>query len=232
MDHGSGLVPGRLVSWLLLLLAAAAGAVDAFCLMRLGGVFAGVITGNLVHVGRAVATRDGELALAAAVAVVGYAAGVAAANVGLRCGRPHRGSGWGRRAGAVAAGECLLLAGVAVTWAVTGGRPGEDVVVVLLVLSSLAMGVQSALSLGSGMLAASTTFLTGTLTGVVGAFTGTPSERAGVAGGLARLTALLCGAAAGALLLHLAPLYAPSFPVVLLGAVAATVLTFTLRRES
>lgn len=223
-------MPDRLVSRLLLLLAAAAGAVDVLCLMRLGGVFAGVITGNLVHVGRAVALRDGELVLAAVIAVVGYAAGVAAGNLGLRCGSPRRDSGWSLRAAAVAAGECVLLAAVAVTWVVTGGRPGEGVMVALLVLASLAMGVQSALSLGAGVPAASTTYLTGTLTGVVGAFTGTAS-RGGVAGGLARLTALLCGAAAGALLLDVMPLYAPFFSVVLVAAVATTVLTVALRRR-
>jgi uncharacterized membrane protein YoaK (UPF0700 family) len=54
---------------LLAVLTAAAGCVDAVCVTRLGGVFASVITGNLVQLGRAIATADGTLATAATTAV-------------------------------------------------------------------------------------------------------------------------------------------------------------------
>ena len=39
-------------------LSAAAGCVDAVCLTRLDDLFASVITGNLVQLGRAIATVD------------------------------------------------------------------------------------------------------------------------------------------------------------------------------
>jgi uncharacterized membrane protein YoaK (UPF0700 family) len=49
--HGAALSE-RVVARLLVGLAAAAGCLDAVCMTRLGGVFASVITGNLVQLGR------------------------------------------------------------------------------------------------------------------------------------------------------------------------------------
>jgi uncharacterized membrane protein YoaK (UPF0700 family) len=68
---------------LLAVLAAAAGCLDVFCLTRLNGLFASVVTGNLVQFGRAIASTDGWPAVGAATTVGSYGLGVAAAP--LRC---------------------------------------------------------------------------------------------------------------------------------------------------
>ncbi|HWL99487.1 MAG TPA: hypothetical protein VNP20_19245 [Nocardioidaceae bacterium] len=47
---------------LLVVLAAAAGRVDVLCVTAFGGPFASVVAGNLVQLGRSIATADGQLA--------------------------------------------------------------------------------------------------------------------------------------------------------------------------
>jgi uncharacterized membrane protein YoaK (UPF0700 family) len=217
-----------LIERLLVGLAAAAGCLDALCLMRLGGAFASVITGNLVQLGRAIATLDGPLSVSAATAVAGYALGVVGGSAGLGRGPP----GWRRRTTLVAAAEALLLAFVAAAWLATGGQPGASVALVLLALAAAAMGVQSALTITLGVRGASTTYLTGTLTDVLRTIATEPRRFAVHAGGAARLAALLCGAVVGALALRLAPLWAPIIPVTLVGAVAVTARAATRERSA
>ncbi|MCX4513887.1 DUF1275 domain-containing protein [Streptomyces sp. NBC_01619] len=209
-------LPQRLVVRLLLVLTAAAGCLDAVCVIRLGGAFASVVTGNLVQLGRGIATPDGPLLVSAAVAVGGYAVGVAAGSAG----QARRSAGWYRRTSLLVAAELALLACVAGGWPATGGDPGPYTAALLLAAAAAAMGMQSAITIGSGVRGASTTYLTGTLTTVVrGLTTGRPPRLAGAADGAARLGALLVGATVGALLLRFAPLWAPVLPAVLVGAV-------------
>ncbi|MFC5004738.1 DUF1275 family protein [Dactylosporangium cerinum] len=198
------------VGWRLAGLAAAAGCLDAVCVARLGGVFASVVTGNLVQLGRAVAAADGWLAAGAGTGVAGYALGVAAATAALR----------GRGAWAVAVAEVMLLGGVAAGWLAVGGQPDRWVALALLAFSVVAMGVQSVVTIGTGVRGASTTYLTGTLTGIVRAGVLDPHGFATGFGGAGRLLALLCGAVVGAVLLRVAPLWAP-VPALLLVAAAA-----------
>ncbi|MGP3962010.1 YoaK family protein [Nonomuraea sp. 3N208] len=219
-DASSGAGPTvseRLVVRLLVVLAAAAGCLDAVCVTRLGGPFASVVTGNLVQLGRGVATLDGALAAGATTAVAGYALGVAAGSAGL--GRST--GGWRRRACLIAVAELALLACVCAGWLATDGQPNANIAVLLLAPASTAMGVQSALTISSGVPGASTTYLTGTLTSLMRTGNGTLHGRAALAGGVGRLAALLCGATVGALLLRVAPLWAPALPAVLVAAVVA-----------
>jgi uncharacterized membrane protein YoaK (UPF0700 family) len=212
---GTGAVPPeRVVVRLLAVLSAAAGCLDAVCVTRLGGLFASVVTGNLVQLGRAAATVDGRLAASAATAVGGYTLGVAAGSVVLRRCAP----GWRRRTSLVAAVELVLLTGVAAGWLATDAQPGSAAPA-LLAPAAAAMGVQSALTIGSGVSGASTTYLTGTLTNLVRTLTTDPHGLAGAAGGAVRLASFLCGAAAGALALRVVPLWAPALPAVLVAAV-------------
>jgi uncharacterized membrane protein YoaK (UPF0700 family) len=126
-------LPEQVVQRLLPLFSAAAGCVDALCVMRLGGPFASVITGNLVHLGRAIATVDVPLAANATAAVVSYALGVAGASLGLPQGSP----GWRRRTTLVVATEVLLLGSVAGGWLATGGRPDGCVTYLLMALAAV-----------------------------------------------------------------------------------------------
>jgi uncharacterized membrane protein YoaK (UPF0700 family) len=207
----------RLVGRLLLLLAAAAGCLDALCVARLGGPFASVITGNLVQLGSSIGTWNGRLAAASGIAIAGYAVGVAVGAAGLR----HTEPGWRSRTGRVLAVELVLLAGMAGGWVATGGRPGHADRMVLLAVAAAAMGVQSAVTLTSGVGQASTTYLTGTLTSLIRDLVNEPRRYVSTLAGAFRLAALLCGAAAGGVLLHFAPLWTPVVSVTLVATVLA-----------
>jgi uncharacterized membrane protein YoaK (UPF0700 family) len=94
--------------------------------------------------------------------------------------------------------ELVLLAGLTVGWEIVGGRPAGSVQYVLLAVTAAAMGVQSTAVNELGLSNVSTTFLTGTLTGLVsslarpGQETQHRTRRFGVLIGLAT-GALLCG---------------------------------------
>jgi uncharacterized membrane protein YoaK (UPF0700 family) len=220
-------LPEHVVGRLLPVLSAAAGCLDVLCVTRLGGVFASVITGNLVQLGRAAAIVDGRLAAGGAAAVGGYALGVAAGTVALR----RAGTGWRRRTSLVLAGEVVLLTCVAAAWPATGIQPGRGTAPLLLGLAATAMGVQSAVTLGSGVRGASTTYLTGTLTDAVRSLAADPHRITPVAGSTVRLAALLGGAAVGALVLRVASPFAPAVPMALVGAVVVTAALGHGRRE-
>jgi uncharacterized membrane protein YoaK (UPF0700 family) len=69
---------------LLVVLAGASGCLDVVCVTRLGGLFASVITGNLVQFGHAVVATDARMAVGGVTAVGGYAVGVAGGTMPLR----------------------------------------------------------------------------------------------------------------------------------------------------
>ena len=220
---------GRAVTRLLVVFAAASGCLDVVCVTRLGGFFASVITGNLVQFGRAVASVDARLLAGGATAVGGYALGVAAGTAPLRRTAP----GWGRRTGAVAACEALLLVAVAAGWMGTGARPGYGGRLALLGVASVASGLQTAVTISAGVRGASTTYLTGSLTDLVRGVVLDPHRFAAGTGGLSRLAGLLCGAVLGAWLLRVAPAWALALAaalVVAVVAVAAGLLAFGRQR--
>jgi uncharacterized membrane protein YoaK (UPF0700 family) len=225
-NRSDAALPEPVVVRLLAVLAAAAGCVDVVCVTRLGGVFASVITGNLVQLGRAIATADGRLATDSTTAVGSYALGVAVGTVSLR----RRGAGWRRRTSIVAAVEVVLLVGGAAGWLATDARPGHGSAPLILALAAVAMGIQSVVTISSGVRGASTTYLTGTLTSVVRTVTVDPHRFAAGAGGAARLAALLCGAIVGALVLRVAPSWALALPAALVATVAVVATALTRNR--
>lgn len=218
-NQGVTLVP-PLILRLQYALTAAAGALDVFCVTRLGGPFASVITGNLVQVGSAVVSVDLRLATRCAVAVAAYAVGVALGAVALR----RIPLGWSGRTTLVTVAEFVLLAAVAAVWRAGGGEAGEVVKTVLLGLAAVAMGLQSATTVTSGLPGAATTYFTGTLTNAIRTVV---TESQGLARGsrsALRLVALLAGAVAGGLALQIAPVWAPALPAAIVAAVAVVAL--------
>ena len=73
-----------------MLLSAAAGAVDLVAVVALGGAFAGIVTGNLVTLAGALATRDPTRLVPVAVAVAGFTLGVATCTLVWRRSREPR----------------------------------------------------------------------------------------------------------------------------------------------
>jgi uncharacterized membrane protein YoaK (UPF0700 family) len=185
------------------------GANDVTSFTRLGEVFTSVMTGNIVLLGLSLADRSVSLASHTVVSIAGYIVGVAGATW-VAHGFKARGGGQaadeeGDRARAsVLPGhvrwalfaELVLLAGFTAGWEITGARPAGWAQFVLLAVLAAAMGVQSLAVNEMGLAAVSTTFLTGTLTGLVSSLVSPGKEtRLGV-----RRFGVLIGLAAGALL--------------------------------
>jgi uncharacterized membrane protein YoaK (UPF0700 family) len=200
------------------------GAADVITFTRLGDVFTSVMTGNMVLLGLSIAQRSLTLFSHTAVAVGGYIAGVAASTL-----LAHRVKTTGTDAGHQVEvhvrwmlwAELVLLAGFTTGWELTGARPAGWAQFGLLATLAAAMGTQSAAVNEMGLAHVSTTFLTGTLTGLVaslaspGKTTSRQLRRFGVLGGLAS------GACLGGLLLATAARAAPVLPLAALLATLA-----------
>jgi uncharacterized membrane protein YoaK (UPF0700 family) len=212
------------------------GATDVASFTRLGGVFTSVMTGNIVLWGLATAERSVSLASHTAVSIGGYIAGVAggiwvahgfkaSAEADSDAGRASVLPGhvnWALFT------ELILLAGLTVGWEITGARPAGWVQFCLLAVTAAAMGVQASAVNEMGLTHVSTTFLTGTLTGLVSSLASPGKEtQHGV-----RRFGVLIGLAAGAglcgLLVATAADIVPALP---LAAVISTLVLASVRAE-
>ncbi len=210
----------RLRALLVVLLTLVTGVTDAIGFTRLGGVFTSVMTGNMVLLGVAVGRASATLAIHTGVAFVAYVAGgFVGAHV---AGHVPEGSGsdevWPRRVTTTLAVELVVLAAFAAGWEASGGHPATGVTSILLALNAVALGIQSAAVLRFGVGGLSTTYLTGTLTTVLGSVARRDPFRS-YARSVAVLLALVGGACLGALAAIHAPLAAPAFQLVPLGVV-------------
>lgn len=148
---------------LLLLLAGAAGAIDAISYLGLGRVFTANMTGNTVLLGLALVQADYPEALRASLALVGFFAGGALGAWVVEKG-PSAGL-WPRSVTVALALEWGFLVVFAVGWLFTGGEPATVAARgPLIVLSALAMGVQSAAARRLEVSGIATTYITGTVT--------------------------------------------------------------------
>lgn len=198
----------QLLTLIAIALTFGSGANDVAAFTLLGGVFTSVMTGNIVFFGLAVAERSVSLASHTAVAVAGYIVGVAVATW-VSHGAKGRSSSSGAEAGAsVLPGhvrwalfaEFMLLAGGAVGWEITGGRPRGGAEFALLAVAAAAMGMQSASVNEMGFSNFSTTFLTGTLTWLVSSLIRSGGDTADWPRRVSALIALGAGACLSGLL--------------------------------
>jgi uncharacterized membrane protein YoaK (UPF0700 family) len=206
---------------LLIALTFAAGSVDAVALLRLD-VFTAVMTGNIVLLGLAIGQGAFGNALRSVVALVAYGVGVivAARIVGTVAIETH----WSPKVTRALAVEWVLQLAFLIGWLLTGANPDGVSAAALIAFSGLAMGIQAATAraLAPGM---STTYVTGTLTGLLselsalGSVSGDRLRRASI------VVALAFGAVAGALALSTLPLLAPAIPLAVVGAVVLIAAT-------
>jgi uncharacterized membrane protein YoaK (UPF0700 family) len=192
-DHFGPLPP------LLVAMTVLTGLVDSFSYLLLGHVFVANMTGNVVFLGFAVVGAQGFSIAASLVALVSFGMGsVFGGRIVGRFGH-HRGHHV-----AVAAGTQSLFLAVAVVLAFVGAHPfGTGVRYALIVVLSLAMGVQNSSVRRLAVPDLTTTVLTLTVTGIgadsaLGGGMGSKSGRR-----LISVAAMFLGALAGAaLVLH------------------------------
>ena len=168
----------QILTMIAIVLTFGSGATDVASFTRLGGVFTSVMTGNIVLGGLAVAQRSLSLDSHTAVSIAGYIAGVVGgtwvAHGFKAASREKAGDGEEGRPSVLPGhvnwalfAELVLLAGLTVGWEVTDASPAGWAQFCLLAVTAAAMGVQASAVNEMGLTHVSTTFLTGTLTGLV-----------------------------------------------------------------
>jgi len=205
------------------LLTLATGAVDAMTFLRLGGVFSSVMTGNIVVLGASTARRDVAQCEHAALAIAGFVAGTLAGSRLVGGANRHR-PVWPQRVNLALSTELVLLLGMSVGWWLGGARPAHVDQFVVLALAASAMGVRSAAVRAVGVANLSTTYLTGTLVGLVAELTTDNGVRWRA---VLMLVALFVGSASGGTLVIDAGQLAPVLPLGLLAVVLSVGLALT-----
>jgi uncharacterized membrane protein YoaK (UPF0700 family) len=221
--------PARVMTLIAILLTFASGASDVASFTRLGNVFTSVMTGNMIVFGLSLARGSVSLAAHTAVAVGAYVMGVA---IGARLAWHHSrrrrpaaeqaapGGDWPPYMTLTLLVEVTLFAGVVAGWELTGSKPAGAAQFLILVGAASAMGIQSAAVNRMGLGNVSTTYLTGTMTGLVSAIARPDGKRVGVRAPSV-LVALTIGAVLAGLLLANAAALVPLLP---LTAVTAAML--------
>jgi uncharacterized membrane protein YoaK (UPF0700 family) len=209
---------------LLVLLTLTTGAVDASSFLHLGNVFSSVITGNLILLGVAAATRFSSLAIHSGTALAGYSVGVLiGALIATR--RAENGDTWPLSVTVTLVAEFCVLAGFSAGWELTGGSPGRTAELLLIAALSLAMGIQSAAVRQLGGM--STTYLTGTLTAVLTDLA-TRDRKPGLARSVGVIAAIVSGAVAGGIVAEHAPAWLPAVILTPLAVVVIASITFEI----
>jgi uncharacterized membrane protein YoaK (UPF0700 family) len=152
-------LPPRL-DFMILLLSAAGGSVDAIIFLAFG-VLTAAQTGNTILL--AVSLAQGRLAtgLHATVSVVAYVIGAAVGEfVIVEC---HNGTSRLSPAGRALTTELVPLGCLLIVWHQVGHYPSTEITAILVALAAVGMGMQSAAVLRLDV-GPKTTYMTGTLT--------------------------------------------------------------------
>lgn len=196
-------------------LAASSGATDAIGYLALGHVFTSAMTGNLVLLGISLGHRNG---LRAGRVLVSLACFMVGAACGSRiAGTPEPDDPvWPRAVTAALAIEAPIFIAYAACWWAVGARPDFAAKVVLLGLGALVLGIQSSAMqrFGAGL---NTTFLSGSLTQLVGQLA-TGRRFRDIRHHLLVLLGLICGGSLAALLVLHSPMFAPAIQLAGLAA--------------
>lgn len=209
---------------ILLALAFAAGCVDALSYLGLSRVFTANMTGNAVLLGLAIGQTE-ELQVAhSSAAIVGFVLGVMVAA--KLVGAPRERVIWSRRITLALCVEFVVLIVFAFGWWLSGPRVAGAVLIGLIVLSGLAMGIQSAVARRLAVPGVSTTFITGTITALVAELTavsGAPGERRRMS---AVIGALVAGAVIGGVALAYARPAAAFVPALVVAVILVAIVGF------
>jgi uncharacterized membrane protein YoaK (UPF0700 family) len=201
-------------------LTVSTGCVDAITWLGLGKVFSAFMTGNLAFLGFTAGGAPGPSLPRVLAATVAFGGGAA---IGARIVRTRRDPAalWPRSVSAALAVGLALQTAFLVMWMVVNADPGSASGDALIVLSALAMGIQTSAIFSLGVRADFTTAATATLAVLMGDLVGWKQPR-GERGRLsATLAALVAGALTGATLMTHASSWAPVFPLAVTAAVLA-----------
>jgi len=152
---------------LVLLLAWTAGSVDAIGFLGLNHVFTANMTGNTVLLGLTLGQGHGFAAIPNVIALLGFGMGVALGAVIVE--RGGKSGDWDRRVTGAVFLEGIMLAAFTVLWhaAPGGAARSSNVLYLLIALSALAMGIQSAAVRRLNLPGVATTYVTGTMTSLI-----------------------------------------------------------------
>ncbi len=234
---------------LVLLLACVAGGVNAVSYMSLGHVFAANMTGNTVLLGLALGQAESQAVVRSSLALIGFLAG---AFLGAWVSSRGQHSGvWPHAVTITLVVEAALLVALAVVWHQAGNLDfNQATEAVLILLSALAMGIQSAVGRRLNISGIATTYITGTLTSLIARLTAGPRgmpalqashEQSALAANavhpapslalLATTWVIYIGGAAAAatMIVFLEPLLALALPIALLAVVILTAVSYFRR---
>jgi uncharacterized membrane protein YoaK (UPF0700 family) len=208
----------------LLALAFTAGCVDALSYLGLSRVFTANMTGNAVLLGLAIGQTQ-ELQVAhSSSAIVGFVLGVIVAA--KLVGPPRERLVWSPRITLALCVECGVLVVFAFAWWLSLPRFSGGVLIGLIVLSGVAMGIQSAVARRLAVPGVTTTYITGTITALVAELTavsGAPGERRRMS---AVIGALVAGAVTGGVAQAYVRPAAALVPAVVVAAILVAVAGF------
>jgi uncharacterized membrane protein YoaK (UPF0700 family) len=196
-------------------LAATSGATDAIGWLSLGHVFTSAMTGNLVLLGISLGHPNGERAGRVLASLACFMVGAA---LGARVARTRKADDpvWPPAITRALAIEALIFVMYAACWWSVGARPDIVAKVVLLGLGAVALGIQSS-AMQRFAVGLNTTFLSGSLTTLVGQLA-TGHRFRETRHHLLFLLGLVCGGAVAALLIIHSPAFAPLVQLVPLAA--------------
>jgi uncharacterized membrane protein YoaK (UPF0700 family) len=159
----AGPSPGPARGGMLVVLAVAAGCVDAISYLGLGGVLTAAMTGNTILLGIAVGQGEFPTAARACTALAGFMLGAILASAATAHSARHA---WSRAVTAAFALELVVLVVLALGWLAVGDRATQNSAYLfsLVAAAGIALGIQSATVHRLGVEGVSTTYVTGTLT--------------------------------------------------------------------
>ncbi len=146
---------------MLLMLACAAGGMDAFGLLGLGGVFTSALSGNTILLGIAVVQGHLDGAILCSVVFLGFIPGAVFGSTYLRS--VPRGSQWTPRVTAALAMESAVILALVVSLWLIGDSTTTASLAIFVLLSAFAMGLQYMTMFRLNVKGVTTTFVTSTV---------------------------------------------------------------------
>jgi uncharacterized membrane protein YoaK (UPF0700 family) len=192
---------------LVVLLTLVTGAADATGFLALGGAFSSVMTGNMVLLGLSAGHTDAALAVTSGSAIISYVVGVLL-GAHVAGGAVATDPVWPRQVSRALSVEAVVLLVFLIVWEATPGDRSAGAALALLMIAAVALGIQSSAIQRFGVPGLSSTYLTGTLTTLIGAIAARSPGRSLLPSAQV-LTALVVGAGAGALVVEHLPWFSP-----------------------